>query len=116
MHHANGFAQAAALRQLDVDAIDRSRELRNIGRNQTRFVSENGQPGAFAHESQAVDVVGRDRLLEHLHLIIGEEIAHPHRLLRRPGRICIYPQALLGRSVADYADDLHVAIGAELDF
>ena len=47
--------------------------------------------------------------------MVGEEIAHMHRLLGSPGRIRIDAEPFLRRSVADDPNDLHVAIGAELD-
>jgi hypothetical protein len=43
VNHSQRFAQTAAFCQLDVDPIDGSGKFGNIGRHQTRFISENGQ-------------------------------------------------------------------------
>ena len=115
MNHPQRFAQTATLRELDVDAIYGPGQLRNISGNQARFVSENRQPGAIAHETQTFDVVGRNGLLEHLHSIVVQKVAHAHRVLGSPGSVGIDSQPLLRRCVADDAHDFHIAISAELD-
>ena len=115
MNHPQRLAETAAFGQLDVDPIDCPCQLRNIAGDEARFVSENRQLGPIADEPQPFDVVGRHWLLQHLDLIVSEEVAHANGLFGRPRRVGVDAQALLWRCVPNDADNLCVAIGAKLD-
>jgi len=115
MHHSHRLPEAAALGELDVDPIDCSGELGNIGRDEARLVSKNGQLGSFADEAQPLDIVPGDGLLEHLDTLLDEELAHADRVLRSPRGVRIDAQALIRSGVANDANDFHIAVGSQLD-
>ena len=64
-NHPQRFAEAAALRQLDVDPIHLADEWRDVGDGLAAFIRDHRYVRLSRDDRQAVQVVRRKRLLEH---------------------------------------------------
>ncbi len=116
--HAQRFPQRAALGELDVDPVHTAREPRDVGGDEAAFIHDDGQMllrrGA-AHVAQAVQVVRGKRLLEEFDAVLLQDRDHLLCPRHGPARVGVHAEGL-PRRVAHGAENLFVAVGAELYF
>jgi hypothetical protein len=87
--HAQHLAQAAGLHQLEVHAVDATREVRDVGRIVCALVRVHRDAAALAHPAQAVEIAARHRLLDQLELERLDAAQHAHGVRRRPRAVRI---------------------------
>ena len=113
--HAQRFAQRAALGELDVDPVHRPRQPGNVRGHDAALVHDHGQDAPAMHGRDPLEVVRRKGLLHEFDAVLLQDRQHLQRAVARPPRVGVHPERLVG-DVADGAQDLLVALRAELDF
>ena len=88
----SGFARAAALGELDVDAIHRANETRNIARHHARLIGDDGERRVLAHKSQPLNILRRQGLLHQLHSTLSQDFNHSHGVVGAPGGVGVHAQ------------------------
>src|SRR5215204_989085 len=111
--HPQGFPQAATLGKLDVDTVHLAHERRNVGRGNATFVGNDWDLRLSSDCSQALEVLRRERLLEHSHAELLENRQHSNSPLHRPAAVGVHPDFLVG-CIANGTEDLEVTIGTKL--
>ena len=115
VHHAHGFADAARLGQLEVDAVGIAGHVGDVAQRVAALVDDQRDAAAErAQLTKAVALACRERLLDQLHSELDQHGQEPARLLEAPALVGVDAQ----RQVADGADGvqpLEVALAAELD-
>ena len=113
-NHAQGFPQRATLRELDIDAVHRACEPRDVGRDNAALVDHHGQNAPTAHGGKPLEIVGGERLLHELDTELLENGEHVEGALARPPRVRVHPERLVGR-VPHRPENRFVAVGPKFD-
>ena len=115
VHHAQRLAQAAALGELDVDAVGVAGDRGDVGQRVASLVDDDRDAAADPAEAgERVEVLGRERLLDELDVEPLEQRQELARGLERPALVGVDPEGQVARA-ADRLEPRDVARPAELD-
>src|SRR4029077_14225815 len=112
--HSERFPQRAAFRQLDVHSIYRTGEPRDVARHDAALIDYHREDPAPPHGRHALEVVGRQRLLDELDAVFLQDGEHGQRAIAGPAGVGVHAERLV-RGVANRAENRVIAIRAELD-
>src|SRR5690606_38207766 len=112
--HAARRRQAAALDQLNVDAVKMPRTPGDVGLDLTAFVSDHWQDALGDDALHFIPAIGRQRLLDEFHAELLEQRRVGDRLLRRPAAIDVDARSRIDM-LSQRAHDLDIVRRAELN-
>ena len=96
-HDPQGLRQSAAFHQLQIDAVDAVRQLRDIRREPYRFIDVDRQRTVFEQFWQLVFRALHQRLFDIVHALLRQPFHHDFRVFERPAAVGIDAQSRMER-------------------